>query len=215
MFDQSQSMLPATATDLARSLDVLEGRLFDLPVGEISKDPMTVSEILLDHLAWENSVDAWDTNWPDLVKRRVIQNSPEVHRYKGTPYGIQRALSAFGIEIELVEWWEPEGSGVPGTFLVRAFVTDPLDGGEELGPTSAVILAVTAMLNGVSPVSRGWSLQLGVRAIGAAYVGLFQTTFIKATAEYKIEPPPILNVSSAHSVHPHTQIRSTVTSAEE
>lgn len=215
MFDKMQTMLPTTATDLVKALDILEERLFQLPLDMISKDPMTVSEALLDHLAWENSVDAWDTAWPELVKRKVIAFSAEVHRFKGTPFGIKHALSAFGIEIELVEWWETQVAGVPGTFLVRAFVTDPLDGGEELGATPALVSAITDILNGVSPVSRGWSLQLGVRAIGASHVGSYSTIYVKAVAEVIVDPPPLLEVSASFVVHPHTQLNSTVTATKE
>lgn len=213
MFDQAQSLLPNTATDLARALDILEERLFALPVAMITKDPMTVSEALLDHLAWENSVDAWDTEWPEAIKRAVIAVSAEVHQYKGTPYGIKTALKAFGVDVELVEWFEPDGSGVPGTFTARAFVTDPLDGSDELVVTSPIVSAMKAMLNSVAPVSRGWSLELGVRVQSPFYVGAFLVTRLEATAGYQIEPPPLSIVSASFAVIPQTQIKTTLTTA--
>lgn len=157
MFDRTQSMLPKTATDLARALDILEERLFLLPVAMISKDPMTVSEVLLDHLAWENSVDVWDEGWPVDVKRRVVQLSADVHQFKGTPYAIKRALSAFGVGIELIEWWHVDGSGVPGTFRVRVIFPERQEL-LTLGSSSAVITAIRSSLSRVAPVSRGWSL---------------------------------------------------------
>ena len=75
MFDRTQSMLPKTATDISRALDILEERLFMLPVVMISKDPMTVSEALLDHLAWEMSVDVWSSDFSEDRKRRAIAAS--------------------------------------------------------------------------------------------------------------------------------------------
>lgn len=211
MFDVKDTQLPPTATTLAKALDIIEERLFSLPVNMISKDPATVDVALLDHLAWENSVDAWDSNWPEDIKRKVIAASAEVHRYKGTPYGIKTAMLAFGVDVELIEWWEGGGSGVPGTFIARAYVTDPLDGSEDLVVSGPVVSAMTSMLNGVAPVSRGWSLQLGVRATPSSYVGAFATTHLKVMADYRIDPPPIVEAVTSYAVVPLTQIKSTVT----
>lgn len=209
MYDVKDTQLPSTATPLAQALDILEERLFGLPVQMITKDPWTVDVALLDYLAWEHSVDVWDLDWPDDVKRGVIAASSEVHRFKGTPYGIRLALLSFGVDVELVEWWQPEGSGVPGTFTARAFVTDPLNGSEEFIVTSPVVAAMKAMLNGVSPVSRGWALQLGVRAFAHVYVGAFSQTHITAEARYLIDPPPALNAALTTGVLAHTEINAT------
>ena len=213
MFDVKDTLLPPTATPLAKALDILEERLFSLPVQTISKDPATVDVGLLDHLAWENSVDVWDPIWPEHIKRAVIAVSSEVHRYKGTPYAIKTALKSFGVDVELVEWFDPDGSGVPGTFTARAFVTDPLDGADELIVTAPVVSAMKSMLNSVSPVSRGWSLQLGVRAESQNYIGAFPVTCLQATADYRIDPPPLSVVAASFAAIPTTQIKSTVTTA--
>ncbi len=213
MFDVRKSLLPKTATPLAKAMDILEERLFSLPVQMITKDPWLVDVGLLDHLAWENSVDAWDSAWPENIKRTVIAVSAEVHRYKGTPHGIRTALKSFGVDVELVEWFEPDGSGIPGTFKARAFVTDPLDGADELIVTAPVVSAMKSMLNSVSPVSRGWSLELGMRAIAPAYIGAFPVTYLKATADSKTDPPPLSVVAASFAVVPTTQIKTTVTTA--
>lgn len=213
MSDDKATLLPPTATDLAKALDGLEARLFGLPVRMITKDPWSVDAGLLDHLAWESSVDAWDSDWPEEVKRDVIAASTEVHRYKGTPHGIRRALMSFGVAVELVEWWQPEGSGIPGTFVARAFVTDPLDGADELIVTAPVVGAMKAMLNGVSPVSRSWSLQLGVRATAPVYAGLFPSVRLTATAAYRIDPPPLSVAAASFAVIPAAHLKATVTTA--
>lgn len=210
MSEVRQSLLPPSATPLARALDLLEERLFSLPVQMITKNPANVDVGLLDHLAWEHSVDAWDSGWPEAVKRAVIAVSAEVHRYKGTPHGIRTALMAFGIDVELVEWWEPDGSGIPGTFAARAFVTDPLDGSDELIVTAPVISAMKSMLNGVSPVSRGWSLQIGMRASAPCYGGVFVSAQVTAVASVKVEPPPVVEATASFGWVPLAQIKSTI-----
>lgn len=194
------TLLPPTSTDLAKVLDVLEERLFSLPVQMITKDPMTVDVSLLDHLAWELSVDAWDTNWSEEIKRQVIAVSAEVHRHKGTPFAIRKAMSAFGVSIELVEWFEERGTGVPGTFIARAYVTNPLDGVSDLIVTDPIVSAMQSVLRGVSPVSRGWALQIGLRAAPEVYQGVFVSTYLQVTAVASVDPPPVLEVSSSVAV---------------
>lgn len=163
MFDRTQSMLPKTATDLARALDILEERLFMLPVAMISKDPMTVSESLLDHLAWENSVDVWDVDWPEDIKRRVVAMSAEVHRFKGTPYAIKRALDALGVRTELVEWWQASPEAARGTFDVTAYAGRALYSDVELFINQKMVRSIVAVIERVAPVSRGFTIAVGAK----------------------------------------------------
>lgn len=205
------TQLPQTATLLAVALDLVEERLFRLPVSAITKNPHEIDVGLLDHLAWEHSVDVWDGSWPEEVKRQVIAFSAEVHRYKGTPHGIKKALMSFGVAVELLEWWEPAGSGVPGTFAARAFFTDPLDGSDEFAMTAPLIKAMRDMLRRVAPVSRAVTLQAGFRGVAPAHVGAFASTFIQVTATSKIDPPPLVASAASFAVVPLAHIQSTVT----
>ncbi|EEE37418.1 pyocin R2_PP, tail formation protein GpI [Rhodobacteraceae bacterium KLH11] len=207
------TLLPPTATDLVKVLDALEERLFSLPVQMITKDPMTADVGLLDHLAWEYSVDAWDSNWTEDIKRQVIAVSAEVHRHKGTPFAIRKAMSAFGVDIELIEWFDSGGSGVPGTFIARAYVTNPLDGATDLIVTDPIVSAMQAILNRVSPVSRGWALQLGVRSEPTVYQGAFALTHLRVIAGAHIDPPPVLDATSSFAVIATTRITSIATAA--
>lgn len=163
MFDRSQSLLPNTATGLARALDILEERLFALPVEMISKDPMSVSESLLDHLAWENSVDVWDIDWPEDIKRDVIAISAEVHRFKGTPFAIKRALEAFDVRTDLLEWWQDEPGTQSGTFKVTAYAGRALYSDEEVFINAKMVRAIVTVVERVAPVSRGFSVAVGAK----------------------------------------------------
>jgi len=166
MFDRNNSLLPATATDLAKALDILEERLFDLPVQMITKDPQWADPGLLDHLAWEHSVDVWDPVWPDDIKRDVIAVSAEVHRFKGTPYAIKTALAAFDVDTDLLEWWEPVGIGdglEAGSFRVTAYAGRSLYTGNENSINNAMVHALNAVVQRVAPVSRKLIFRLGER----------------------------------------------------
>lgn len=166
MFDVRNTLLPPTATSLAKALDILEERLFSLPVQMISKNPATVDVGWLDHLAWEHSVDTWDSDWPEDIKRSVIAASTEVHRFKGTPYAIRTALAAFDVDTELMEWFEPEGvaDGLEaGSFRVTAYAGRSLYGVNENTIDNRMLHAMNAVVQRVAPVSRALVFRLGER----------------------------------------------------
>ena len=50
----------------------------------------------LPHLAAALSVDFWDDAWPAARKRETIKQSPELHRLKGAPAGVVKALNILG-----------------------------------------------------------------------------------------------------------------------
>lgn len=166
MFDVSKTQLPPTATPLAKALDILEERLFGLPVQMITKDPWSVDVGLLDHLAWEHSVDVWDLDWPDDVKRRVIAASSEVHRFKGTPFALKAALAAFDVDTEILEWWQADGvsDGMEaGSFRVTAYAGRSLYGDTENTIDNRMLFAMNAVVQRVAPVSRKLIFRLGER----------------------------------------------------
>ena len=77
-----------------------------VPVGDLW-NPDTIPAHLLPWLAWALSVDDWDREWPEAVKRAVIAESVEVHRRKGTRAGMHRALVAQGYSgARIVEAWQ-------------------------------------------------------------------------------------------------------------
>lgn len=165
MFER-RTMLPPTASPLAKALDLLEERLLSLPVEMISKDPAVIDVSLLDHLAWENSVDVWDLDWPEDIKRSVVSASFEVHRFKGTPFAIRKALAAFDVDTELLEWFEPEGiaDGLQaGSFRVTAYAGRSLYGENENTIDNRMVRAMSAVVERVAPVSRRLIFRLGER----------------------------------------------------
>jgi phage tail P2-like protein len=87
-----------------------------VPIGDLW-NPWTCPPVLLSWLAWALSVDEWDSAWPDEIKRQTIADSLELHRHKGTPWAVKRALEMTGFpSTKLQEWYEYGGS--PGYFQV-------------------------------------------------------------------------------------------------
>ncbi len=126
----SGSLLPANASALERSLDTLAEKSTALPVAiKTLWDPFSCPITHLPWLAWAVSVDEWNDDWPELIKRQVVQDAFEVHRFKGTPYAVQKALDSLGIKTQLREWWETGGSGIPGTLTIEAILNENLTEG--------------------------------------------------------------------------------------
>ncbi|HAV3589753.1 phage tail protein I [Acinetobacter baumannii] len=69
-------------------------------------------------LAWQFSVDRWQDDWPDEVKRAQIKNSIKVHTYKGTNYALRSIVESFGYSITIHEWWQESPMNEPGTFQI-------------------------------------------------------------------------------------------------
>lgn len=160
MYDATKTLLPATATDLAQALDLLEERLFDLPVEMITKDPWHVPVSLLDHLAWEHSVDVWDREWSESIKRNVIAAAAEVQAYKGTPYAIKKALAALGVRIELLEWFDSDGA-TPGTFTVTVYARSNLSTNKAAFINKQMVKTLNAVISANKPVSRSFTMFVG------------------------------------------------------
>jgi phage tail P2-like protein len=90
------SVLPFHSSHLERALEKA-ARWASSHVNLVNVwNPDTVPEEFLEILAWSLSVDDWDPAWSIEVKRAVIRASIEVHRYKGTVYGVRTALAAMG-----------------------------------------------------------------------------------------------------------------------
>lgn len=92
-----ETLLPPNATEAERALEQATARIGDLPTPLRGLwDPDTCPAHLLPWLAWALQVDIWDAGWSDDIQRAVIRGAIEVHRRKGTPWAIKRALANAG-----------------------------------------------------------------------------------------------------------------------
>lgn len=111
-----KSLLPPNSTTLERNLTEIGQDAFDLSSIRIIKDIDLVPQQFLPFIAYQKSVDYWDDNWQDSLKRKVIKASKEQHKIKGTAAAIRRALEPFGYEVKLIEWFNASPELPPGTF---------------------------------------------------------------------------------------------------
>ena len=110
------SLLPPNASKLERKIAQVGRSAFDLPTIRVIRDIDAIPSQFLPFIAWQRSVDYWDENWQDSLKRKVIQDSKQQHKLKGTAAAIKRALEPFGYEVKLIEWFQVEPNLTPGTF---------------------------------------------------------------------------------------------------
>lgn len=110
------SLLPPNASKLERKIAQVGKSAFDLPTIRVIRDIDAIPSQFLPFIAWQRSVDYWDENWQDSLKRKVIQDSKQQHKLKGTAAAIKRALEPFGYEVKLIEWFQVEPNLTPGTF---------------------------------------------------------------------------------------------------
>lgn len=87
------TLLPASATQAEHRIEQSTARMGELatPLRELW-DPESCPASLLPWLAWSLQVDSWDADWSDDTRRAVIRGAIDVHRRKGTPWAIKRAL---------------------------------------------------------------------------------------------------------------------------
>ena len=118
------TLLPSNATPLERALEAAIRPRADEDVIRRVWDPWACEAHLLPWLAWQFSVDYWEDAWTEHQKRAVIAASIEVHRRKGTPGAMRRIVEGLGYGFQLVEWWELNPEGTPGTAEVFLFRQD-------------------------------------------------------------------------------------------
>ncbi|QTL38492.1 phage tail protein I [Xenorhabdus budapestensis] len=109
---------------------------------------------LLPYLAWAWSVDRWDMDWPEIVKRESIKAAMFIHKHKGTIGAIRRVVEPFGYLIRVIEWWQ--NNDPPGTFRLDIGVMDT-------GITEVTYHELERLIFDAKPASRhliGMSIQL-------------------------------------------------------
>lgn len=88
----NKSLLPNTSK-LEKITESVLSRIIKVPI-EINKvrSARTIPIKLLEFLAWEKSVDNWNSEWSEEVKRQVVTESFNLHQKKGTPAALEKVL---------------------------------------------------------------------------------------------------------------------------
>ncbi|MDP8173132.1 phage tail protein I [Pasteurella skyensis] len=120
----------------------------------------------LPYLAWAFSVDKWDENWSEQVKRNCIKNSFQIHKKKGTISAIRRVVEPIGYLVELTEWFNATKTMRNGEFSLTIEVP-------ELGLTKETYNELVRLIDDVRPVSRHLKkLSLLISPVGIGNVAI-------------------------------------------
>lgn len=192
----SQTLLPASASPLEKRLAVTGSAIVNVPTPiRTIWQPATCPAPFLPYLAWAVSVDRWDPNWPESVKRKVIHESFFLHKHKGTIASLRKAVEPFGYLIKITEWWE--SGKTPGTFELEVGVLDS-------GITEETYLELTRMISDTRPVSRHLTgLKISAETRGTCYLPA-ATVDGETVSVYPFSPELVStsqNVYSANATH--------------
>jgi len=156
------SLLPPNAPAPERAIESTMASATDLPVPVPTVwDPARCPGPLLPWLAWAMSVDDWDSEWPDSVKRSLIAESLRIHRIKGTVAAIRRVLRVLGVEAELAEWFQI--GDPPHTFRLTAWANANLHASSEAILSPALYTALKRSVDAVKPVRSHYAFRVGAR----------------------------------------------------
>jgi phage tail P2-like protein len=156
----------ATARAIDPQLKVVSDGV-DLPLILASID--TLSAGVLEHLAAQYDLTAWDSAWPIGTKRAVLKTAIADKRKKGTRGAVQRAIEAVAPLATITEWWQKTPKGTPHTFEI-----DVLQDGEAVD--AETVADVIAQVNDSKPVRCHFTFSVGQRAQGNMYLsGVIRT----------------------------------------
>lgn len=160
------SLLPSNRTPLEQALAQLSTG--DLGLANVLRQMHLIDTCpaeLLPWLAIQRSVDRWDPEWSEPIKRKVVTDSFEVHKRKGTVGALRRVVEPFAEIIDITEWHQLEPMGAPGTFSMSLALFDS-------GLSDTAIAELERMINDTKPVSRHLvGLSITYSPNGTYYIG--------------------------------------------
>ena len=144
----SSHLLPLGSTQLEKhAAEILKSAVENPVIIADLINPERCPPQLLAYLAWAFSVDKWDENWTDEVKRIAIKQAFFVHKHKGTIAAVKRVVEPIGYLVELKEWFAMQPQGKEGTFSITVEVS-------ETGLNEQTYNELVRLINDVKPVSR-------------------------------------------------------------
>ena len=167
----SSHLLPLGSTPLEkRAAEILKTAVENPIIIADLINPERCPPQLLAYLAWAFSVDKWDENWTDEVKRIAIKQSFFIHKRKGTINAVRRVVEPIGYMVNLKEWFNAVPMGEAGTFSLTIEVP-------ETGLNEQTYNELVRLVNDVKPVSRHLKqLAIAVSPTGTMNVFLGQQT---------------------------------------
>ena len=156
---------PSLQRDLSlHSLESLQMRLNTIDLSPtVLYDFAQVHPSALVHLAEQFNVlgDAgWELADNDDKKRALLLEAIALHKRKGTPYAVKRALQLLGVNATLTEWFAMQPLGTPHTFVVDAQVTEQPADAPAINPLRSA--QIQRVIRYWKPARSHFQLRLGI-----------------------------------------------------
>lgn len=163
------SVLPPNATRLERAVEASELLVLKMVMlHALLKDPYRCPEKFLPWLAWELSLDTWDSQWPLHIKRQRIASAIAIQRHKGTAGSVRDVIESFGGSVMIREWWQMDPPGPPHSFELLLI----LSGRPGVDATAKYVEDVISEVNRTKPVRSYFTFTQGAEFQGqVALVG--------------------------------------------
>ena len=158
------SLLPPNASTFERAFEQSTASMGDVatPLRELW-NPQTCPVELLPWLAWALSIDNWQSDWPEYIKRSRIASAIDIQRHKGTVKAVKDTVASFGGAVDVVEWWQKSPKGIPHTFDL----TLTLSGNDGETATAQFVKDVITEVEKVKPVRSHYTFTQGVSLFGS------------------------------------------------
>ena len=160
------SLLPSNQTKLEQALAQVSAG--DSELANVLRQMHSVDYCPASMLPWlaiQRSVDRWDPEWSEAIKRKMVKDSFEVHKRKGTVGALRRVVEPFAEIIDITEWHELEPMGPPGTFSMSLALFDS-------GLSDTAIAELERMISDTKPLSRHLvGLSITYSPNGTYYIG--------------------------------------------
>lgn len=185
-----RTLLPLNAGELLKDLESTSLKAIDLEtLNRHVINPDLASVAILPWMAWGFSIDAWDDNWSEEIKRGMIRNTISLHRIKGSRKAVQKALEIIGIFAQIIEWWETNPRMKVHTFHVIAYLNDNLDKSSKIIIDLNTQKRLIELIKNVKPARSHFNLKLGVRFKSSlSYTAIFR---IKKLVSFSFIEKPI------------------------
>lgn len=122
-----------------------------------------LSEGVLEHLAVQYDVTAWNSAWPIETKQAVLKTAIADKRKMGTRGAVQRAIEAVAPIATITEWWQDTGGDMPP----HTFEIDLLQEGSAVDAETQA--SVIAQVNEAKPVRSHFTFSVGQMLGGNVY----------------------------------------------
>ena len=205
----TSALLPINATDFEKELTDTVSSIGELP-GEIDQlwNPQECPEEFLPWLAWALSVDNWNSDWPVEIKRAQIADSIEIHRRKGTVLSVKLAMEAFGVQVELKEWFEDNEE--PHTFLLKVWADEHFKKAGIPLLSSEYYTALQKAVNVVKPARSHYQFKIGARYLQNLKAATAFSSVLSHRRDAEVEPPEIdakSGLTATSLAHPFSLLR--------